>query len=125
MDLRPDQALRRDQRGLPELTEACVILVTAGSEAEAEALAEALVGERLAACVQLSPIRSRYVWKGAVQRDDEILLLIKTRAELFEIVRGKIRAIHSYDTPEIVALPITAGDADYLAWLGGVTGATE
>jgi periplasmic divalent cation tolerance protein len=121
VDLRPDQALRRDQRGLPELTEACVILVTAGSEAEAEALAEALVGERLAACVQLSPIRSRYVWKGAVQRDDEILLLIKTKAALFEAVRTRIRELHSYETPEVVMLPAPAADADYLAWIAAET----
>ena len=121
MDLRPDQALRRDQRGLSELIEACVILVTTGSEAEAELLAEALVGERLAACVQLSPIRSRYIWKGAVQRDDEILLLIKTKAALFEAVRARVRELHSYETPEIVMLPVTAGDADYLAWIAAET----
>jgi periplasmic divalent cation tolerance protein len=117
VDLRPDQALHRDQRGLSELTEACVILATAGSETEAEAIAEALVAERLAACVQLSSIKSRYVWKGAVQRDDEILLLIKTKAALFEEVRARIRALHSYETPEIVMLPAAAGDAEYLAWL--------
>ena len=121
MDLRPDQALRRDQRGLPELTEACVILVTAGSEAEAETLAEALIEERLAACVQLMPIRSRYVWKGAVQRDDEVLLLIKTKAALFEAVRTRVRELHSYETPEVVMLPMTAADADYLAWIAGET----
>jgi periplasmic divalent cation tolerance protein len=96
-------------------------MTTAGSDAEAEALAEALLAERLAACVQLSPIRSRYVWKGAVQREDEILLLIKTRAELFEQVRARLRALHSYDTPEILMLPATAADADYLAWLEAET----
>jgi uncharacterized protein involved in tolerance to divalent cations len=79
------------------------------------------VGERLAACVQLAPIRSRYVWKGAVQRDDEILLLIKTKAALFEAVRARVRALHSYETPEIVMLPVTAGDADYLAWIAAET----
>ena len=121
MDLRPDQALHRDQRGLSELTAACVILCTAGSDAEAEILAEALVGERLAACVQLAPIRGRYVWKGAVQRDDEILLLIKTKAALFEAVRARIRALHSYETPEIVMLPVAAGDDDYLAWIAAET----
>jgi periplasmic divalent cation tolerance protein len=121
VDLRPDQALHRDQRGLPELTDACVILSTAGSEAEAEAIAGALVAERLAACVQLSPIRSRYVWKGEVARDDEILLLIKTKAALFEAVRTRVRALHSYETPEIVMLPVTAGDADYLAWIAAET----
>jgi uncharacterized protein involved in tolerance to divalent cations len=79
------------------------------------------VGERLAACVQLAPIGSRYVWKGAVQRDDEVLLLIKTEAALFEAVRARVRALHSYETPEIVMLPVTAGDADYLAWIAAET----
>ena len=99
------------------------VLTTASTEREAETIAEAVLADGLAACVQIVEIRSRYVWKGAVQREPEQLLLIKTRAELFEVLRGKIRAAHSYETPEIVALPITAGDADYLAWLGGATGA--
>ena len=81
----------------------------------------ALVGERLAACVQLTPIRSRYTWKGAVQRDDEILLLIKTGQDLFEAVRARVRALHSYETPEIVMLPVQAGDPDYLAWIAAET----
>ena len=93
------------------------MLTTAGSPAEAEALAEALVVERLAACVQTTPVRSRYVWKGELQRDDEVLLVIKTREALFETLRARIRALHSYETPEIVMLPVTAADADYLAWL--------
>jgi uncharacterized protein involved in tolerance to divalent cations len=97
------------------------VLTTTAAADEAEAIAEALLADGLAACVQIAEIRSRYVWKGQIQRESEQLLLIKTRAELFEIVRGKIRAMHSYDTPEIVALPITAGDADYLAWLGSVS----
>lgn len=96
------------------------VLTTTASEAEAEAIAEALLSEELAACVQITAVRSRYVWNGAVQREAEQLLLIKTRAALFELVRGKIRTLHSYDTPEIVALPITAGDRDYLSWLGDV-----
>ena len=97
------------------------VLTTTASEAEAEAIAEALLAEELAACVQITAIRSRYVWKGEVRREAEQLLLIKTRAVLFEIVRAKIRSLHSYETPEIVALPIVAGDADYLSWMAGVT----
>jgi uncharacterized protein involved in tolerance to divalent cations len=98
------------------------VLTTTASEAEAEAIAEALLADGLAACVQMTEVRSRYVWQGQVQRETEQLLLIKSRADLFEIVRGKIRAMHSYDTPEIIALPIAAGDADYLTWLAGATG---
>jgi periplasmic divalent cation tolerance protein len=97
------------------------VLTTTSSEAEAETIAEALLAEELAACVQILEIRSRYVWKDVVRREPEQLLLIKTRAALFELVRGRIRTLHSYDTPEIVALPIAAGDADYLAWMAGVT----
>jgi len=70
--------------------------------------------------VQIAAIRSRYVWEGQVRHEAEQLLLIKTRAALFEIVRAKIRSLHSYETPEIVALPITAGDGDYLSWMAGV-----
>jgi uncharacterized protein involved in tolerance to divalent cations len=121
VDLRPHQALRRDQRGLSKLS-AGVILTTTASEAEAETIAEALLAERLAACVQLMPIRSRYVWKGELARDDEILLLIKTRTVLFEPVRARIRALHSYETPEIVMLPASGVDAEYLAWIGAETG---
>ena len=97
------------------------VLTTTATEDEAEAIAEAMLADGLAACVQITAVRSRYIWQGQVRREPEQLLLIKTRAELFEIVRGKIRAIHSYDTPEIVALPISAGDADYLSWLGGAS----
>ena len=97
------------------------VLTTTASEAEAETIAEALLAEELAACVQILEIRSRYIWQGQVQREPEQLLLIKTRAALFEPVRARIRTLHSYETPEIVALPITAGDVDYLAWLGGAT----
>jgi periplasmic divalent cation tolerance protein len=98
-----------------------MVLTTTSSETEAETIAEALLAEELAACVQILEIRSRYVWKGAVRREPEQLLLIKTRAALFELVRGRIRVLHSYDTPEIVALPVAAGDADYLSWMAGAT----
>lgn len=97
------------------------VLTTTAYEDEAEAIAEALLADELAACVQIMPIRSRYVWNGAIQREAEQLLLIKTRAALFELVRGKIRTLHSYDAPEIVALPIAAADADYQSWLASVT----
>ena len=101
--------------------DAIVIQTTTASLEEAELIAEALLGEGLAACVQTAPVRSRYVWKGAVERADERLMLIKTRADLFEPVRARIRALHSYETPEIVATAIVAGDPDYLAWIAGVT----
>jgi periplasmic divalent cation tolerance protein len=97
------------------------VLTTTAAEADAESIAEALLADGLAACVQIMPIRSRYVWQGEVRREAEQLLLIKTREALFEPVRARIRTQHSYETPEIVALPISAGDVDYLGWLGAAT----
>jgi len=97
------------------------IITTTAAEPEAEAIAEALLSEGLAACVQISAIRSRYAWEGEVRREAEQLLRIKTREALFEPVRARIRAMHPYDTPEIIALPVVAGDRDYLGWLGEVT----
>ena len=90
--------------------------------AEAEAIAARLLEKRMAACVQLAPIASRYVWKGEVARDDEVLLSIKTRSALFEAVRAEILALHSYETPEIIALQVVAADAEYLAWIAENTG---
>lgn len=97
------------------------VFTTTASEAEADAIAEALVVERLAACVQFTAIRSRYVWKDALQKDDEVLLVIKTRRERFEALSARIRALHSYETPEIVMLPVEAGDPAYLAWVAAAT----
>ena len=100
------------------MTDAVIILVTAGSEAEAELIAKALVEERLAACVNiLSPIRSVYRWEGKVSDDREWLLLIKTRAERFAAVEDKVKALHSYQVPEVIALPIVAGAEGYMRWL--------
>ena len=100
------------------MTDAIVILVTAGSEAEAEKIARALVEEQLVACVNiLSPIRSIYRWQGQVADDREWLLLIKTRAERFAAVESRVKALHSYQVPEVIALPVLAGAEGYLRWL--------
>ena len=104
------------------MTDCIVVLVTVGSREEGERIAEALVSEQQAACVNLvGPIRSIYRWENAVQRDEELLLIIKTRAALFAEVAARVRALHSYQTPEVIALPITAGAEAYLDWLRGVT----
>jgi periplasmic divalent cation tolerance protein len=98
------------------------VYMTASSMEEAETIAEALVGERLAACVNiLGAVRSVYRWQGAVRRDGEIALVAKTRAAMFDMLAARVRALHSYETPCIVAWPIAAGDAAYLAWLGAET----
>jgi periplasmic divalent cation tolerance protein len=104
-----------------EATEtAIVVMLTAGSREEAARLAEMLVGARLAACVQILPeMESVYWWEGAIQREPEHLLLAKTTAARFGALEREVRALHSYETPEIVALPVTAVSAPYLEWLAG------
>ena len=94
-----------------------VITTTAGSAEEAERIAGALLERRLAACVQTLPIQSRYVWKGEVAVEAEVLLLIKTRQDRFDEVSAAIAELHSYEVPEILLLPVTAGWPPYLAWL--------
>lgn len=99
-----------------------VVLVTAPDEACAERIAAALVEERLAACVsQLAPLRSTYRWQGAIERAEERLLLAKTTAARFDALAARVRALHPYEVPEILALPVVAGSAAYLAWLAGET----
>ncbi len=98
--------------------DAIVVFMTAGSEAEAGRLAEMLVQSNLAACVQILPqMESVYRWKGKVERQGEILIIAKTLRAKFEELERAVRVLHSYETPEIVALPITAGSAPYLEWL--------
>ena len=95
-----------------------MVLMTAGNAAEAARLAEMLVGAQLAACVQiLPPMSSVFRWEGAIQRQNEVLLIAKTDRSRFEDVEREVRALHSYETPEIIALPITAGSLPYLKWL--------
>ena len=93
-------------------------LTTAGSDEQAETLARALVERKLAACVNiLHGVCSIYRWKGDVARDQEKLLLIKTARRLLPRVQETIHEIHTYEVPEILALPIEDGDPDYLSWL--------
>lgn len=100
--------------------EAMVVLMTAGSREEAARLAEMLVGARLAACVQIMPeMESIYRWQGTVMREPETLLLVKTTATCFNELVREVRALHTYDTPEIIALPITHASQPYLEWLTG------
>jgi periplasmic divalent cation tolerance protein len=94
-----------------------IVLVTAAAQTEAESIAEALIAAKLAACVSLMPIRSIYTWKGEVCREEEWQLVIKTDLNQFAALEAKIREIHSYETPEIIALPLVAGSQPYLAWI--------
>jgi periplasmic divalent cation tolerance protein len=99
------------------------VLTTTGSEEEGEEIAAALVERRLAACVQvLGPIASTYRWQGEVQQEREWQCLIKTEAARYEQVEAAIRELHSYDEPEIVAIPILSGSPGYLAWISNNIG---
>ena len=98
--------------------DAIVVFMTAANGEEASRLAEMLVGAHLAACVQILPeMESVYRWQGKIERSSEVLLLAKTTRGKFDDLEREVRALHSYDTPEIVAVPIVAGSAPYLEWL--------
>lgn len=98
-------------------TEYGVVLVTAGSVEQAEAIAQSLIAQKLAACVNLFPVDSLYLWQGAVNRDREYQLIIKTDLAKFDELAKQIKTLHSYEVPEIIALPIVAGSQSYLGWL--------
>ena len=98
-----------------------VLLTTTPNRDEAHQIAKLLTEEKLAACVQLLPIESFYFWQGKTQNEAEILLLVKTRSALFEAAITRIKAVHSYSVPEIVAMPFAAGFAGYLNWIDEVT----
>ncbi len=96
-----------------------LVLVTAGSEEEAAKIARALVEERLAACVNIVPkIRSVYRWGGKIEDDAEALLLIKTSETSLPALEERVRALHSYDVPEVIAIKLDRGSQPYLDWLG-------
>ncbi|UBF29539.1 divalent-cation tolerance protein CutA [Kovacikia minuta CCNUW1] len=94
-----------------------VVMVTAVSRQEAETIARTLVQAHLAACVSLLPIHSIYTWQGEVHQEDEWQLLIKCDLTKFEAIEAKVRQVHSYEVPEIIALPILAGSKPYLDWI--------
>lgn len=95
-----------------------IVFVMAGTEDEAARIAQALVGERLAACANIvGPVRSIYRWRGAVEDAREYWIMIKTRKELYSMVERRVRELHSYEVPEIIALVPSAGSAPYLEWI--------
>jgi periplasmic divalent cation tolerance protein len=104
------------------MSESLVVFVTCGSEEEGLKIAHALVQERLAACVNLmSPIRSIYRWEGKICDEKEWLLIIKTQTARFDNLEKRVKALHSYSVPEIIALPIVTGSPSYLNWLEEMT----
>ena len=107
--------------------EPLVVLCTCPDEATASGIARALVEEGLAACANALPVVvSTYRWQGEIHEDREVLLLIKSNATAFEALEARIRALHPYELPEVVAIPIVRGSAAYLSWLqAALTGVTE
>jgi periplasmic divalent cation tolerance protein len=100
------------------MSDPVVVLVTCGSEEEALKIANALVEDCLAACVNLvAPIRSVYRWEGKIWDEKECLLIIKTQKHRFEELEKKVKSLHSYSVPEIISLPITEGSLAYLDWI--------
>lgn len=102
------------------MSEFLVVYITAPPGEEAQRLAGALVQEKLAACVNCIPgVESTYSWEGRVERDTEDLLIVKTRADLFDRLKERVQALHGYDVPEIIAVPIVQGSESYLEWITG------
>lgn len=108
------------------MTDKIVVLVTCGSAKEAQRIARALVEARLAACGNIleTPVRSIYQWKGKVESAKECLLIIKTTRRRLAALEKMVRRLHSYDVPEIIALPIAAGSQAYLNWIDESVSAT-
>lgn len=94
-----------------------VVLVTTASEAQAQEIARVLLLEKLAACINIFPVNSLYIWQGELTSDDEWQLLIKTNLNQFDLLSQKIKELHTYEVPEIIALPIINGSKSYLNWI--------
>jgi periplasmic divalent cation tolerance protein len=100
------------------MSEQIIVLMTAASQEEADLIAKTLVAEMLAACVNVLPgITSVYRWQGEVQRDAEWLLIAKSRRDVLDALVQRVQALHSYDVPEVIALPLVGGSEAYLRWL--------
>jgi periplasmic divalent cation tolerance protein len=100
-----------------------VAIITASNENEAVIIAKALVENKLAGCVNIiKNIRSIYSWQGKIEDEPEVLMIAKTQKHLFDSLMKKVKELHSYTVPEIIALPIVEGSEDYLKWLREVTG---
>jgi periplasmic divalent cation tolerance protein len=106
------------------MTDKIVVLSTASTAAEAEVIARRLVEDRLAACVNVvTGVRSFYRWKGKIEKSPEWLLVIKSSRGRFEKLRAALEKLHSYDVPEVIALPVVEGTKNYLLWMEGELGA--
>jgi len=95
----------------------CLIYITTGDEAEARKIGRTLMEEKLVACVNFRPIKSIFRWEGKIQEEEEVAILVKTRAELADRVIERVKELHSYEVPCIVSLPIEKGSPDFLQWI--------
>jgi len=103
--------------------DAIVVYITSPNEDEAARIAKAIVEEKLAGCVNIvKGIRSIYSWQGKIEDDSEVLMIVKTQKHLFERLKMRVKELHSYTVPEIIALPVVEGSEDYLNWLKEATG---
>ncbi len=102
--------------------EALVVYITAPNEEEAAKIAKILVEERLAGCVNIvKDIRSIYSWQGKLEDEKEVLMIVKTRLKLFSALTSKVKELHSYTVPEVIAMPIVDGSEEYIKWLKEAT----
>lgn len=102
--------------------DAIVVYITAPDENEAVKISNALVSEKLAGCINMiKGIRSIYQWQGKIEDEPEVLLIVKSRRHLFERLKNRVKELHSYSVPEIIALQVIEGSEDYLKWLKEVT----
>jgi periplasmic divalent cation tolerance protein len=99
----------------------CVVVTTIDSETKAEEIARAALAAKLAACVQILPIRSLYEWNGELRDEPELLVQLKARAEDYDALAAAIRALHPYDVPEILRFDIAEGEPAYLDWVARTT----
>lgn len=100
------------------IKDAVLVFVTCASAGEADRIADILLDKKLASCVNILPgIRSKYRWKGRIEKAREILVMAKTRRPKFAAIEKEVRRVHSYEVPEIIALPIILGSGEYLSWI--------
>jgi len=103
-------------------TEYIIVFITAANEEVAAGIGHTIIGERLAACVNIiRSVRSIYRWQGRIEDEQEVLMIVKTKKSLFERLQERVKELHSYSVPEIIGLPVTEGSKQYLEWLGQET----
>ena len=98
-----------------------VVLTTTNSKENVSAIVESVLTKKLAACIQVVPIESHYVWQGRVNNDSEFLLILKAKAADYADLEAAIRAVHAYEIPEVVSLNVESGSSKYLDWISAVT----